>query len=213
MDDNSIAPTVPDVPGTPPPAPTSTQQTGEDYEKRFKGLQRAYDALQKKLDEATRERDDLSTARETLTQDQKQVVDRLAKLESDLNSIKAERDGLQTQLGTHEAQLKRTRLIMSEYSDLAPFEAQGLLPYAETEEAQKELFEKFRTTIQTSVDAGVKQKVQGTGPSPTSPQSPPKRSAEQIYTRLTQLAGKTDDQSRQEYKVLIAEWDKLQEKP
>jgi len=197
-------------PGPTPPAPTPPPQPPEDYEARFKGLQRTYDALQKKLDAAEDQRTKALADAEVLRQSDSQRQAALDKLQKDLDAIKAEKEAVATQLSSQAALLARKSLILTEFSDLASFEAGGLLPPATTEEEMRTVFTKFREAYQKSVGEEVARKVQMAGPAPTSNLPPAARSKEQVYARLTQLAGsRPGSKDREEYDALLGQWDEM----
>jgi hypothetical protein len=196
---------------TPTKPVTTIVQPEEDYEKRFKGLQKLFDRQQKKVAELEEERDSLLEARETLSQGDKQKQAALDKAKVDLDLLNKEKETLSLKLSSQEATAKRTNLILSEFSDLAAFEAQGLLPAAATEEEMREKFTKFRDALGKTIDKNVQDRVQGTGPGPTGPTEPPAgRTKEQIYAELTRLAGSRSPEDRKKYDELVAEWDKLE---
>lgn len=188
---------------------SSPQQ--EDYEARFKGLQKTFDRKQKELAKAQEQLDELLEASETAKQSEREKQIQLDALKKAQDEAKAELDRLTGELATQEAQNTRAKLIMSEFSDLAKFEASGLLPPAETEEEMLEKFAAFREALKSTVSANVEQKLVGTSPTDAgSTSTKPARTKEQIYTRLTQLAGARSDKDRHEYGELLAEWDKIQ---
>jgi len=192
---------------------TTTAQPGEDYEKRFKGLQKLFEKQQKKIADLEGERDSLLEARESLSQGDKQKQAELNKAKVDLDLLAREKETLTAKLGSQEAQAKRINLILSEFSDLSAFEAQGLLPAATTEEEMRTKFAAFRETLGKTVNKGVQERVQGTGPGPTGPIEPPAgHTKEWLYAELNRLAGSRNPEDRRKYDELIAEWDKLDTK-
>lgn len=193
---------VDDTPKTDPPAQPDT-----DWEGRYKGLQRTFDRTKKELDDLREKQEDLLEESETSKQTERDTKALLEKLQKDMDDKQAEFDSLTGELATHKAKGERADLIMSDFSDLASFEARGLLPQAETVEEMKEKFEAFRDALKDTVQAGVQEKVTGAGPASTGGGQTPTRSKEQIYARLQQLAGTRDAKERQEYDALLAEWD------
>lgn len=205
----STSPEATDAPEVKTPKSTPVQQE-EDYEKRFKGLQKLFEKQQKKLQELEAENTTLAEKREELDMTQKQVQAEIEKFKAELETSNKEKETLTAKLSAHEAQVQRTNIILSEFSDLAAFEAKGLLPPASTEEEMRQKFDDFRNAIKTTIDQNVQTKIQGAGPAPTAPTTPPAgRSKEQIYSELTRLAGARDEESRRKYEELVAEWDKL----
>lgn len=100
----------------------------EDWESRFKGLQPKYQVLQ----EEKKDWDDmrvtlngqLSEAETALKTATGEVKD----LETSAESAKKGSDELQSTIDEMTKSAERTKLIMSEYPDLATLEAKGLLP-------------------------------------------------------------------------------------
>lgn len=189
--------------------PSSPQQ--ENYEARFKGLQKTFDRKQKELAKVQAQLDEMLEQSETAKQSEREKQIQLDALKKAQDDAKAELDRLTGELATQEARNARANLIMSDYPDLAKFEASGLLPPAETEEEMNEKFLAFREALKSTVAANVEQKMVGTSPTDAgSTSTKPVRTKEQIYTRLTQLAGARSDKDRHEYDSLLAEWDELQ---
>lgn len=213
-------PTVTNPPAPPAPAPEPTPAPqpapapGEDYEKRYKGLQRTYDTLQAKAQKLEEEKSALLGDTELLRQNEKKYTDDLKKVQDELTALKAEKENLTTQLTSHQTLLTRSKLIMGEFSDLALFEANGLLPAATTEEEMRSLFTKFRETYTKAVGDGVQKKVAGAGPAPTGGGEPPALSKESIYAEMTRLAGsKPGTKERTRYEELLRQWDELHKQP
>jgi len=99
-------------------------------------------------------------------------------------------------------------LILSEFPELASFEAKGLLPSAENEEALRQKLTTFRDTLKTRVDADVKEtfKGAGAGGAGKGDGKDMNMNKDQLYNRLTALAGRQDQASRDEYEKLMALW-------
>jgi chromosome segregation ATPase len=193
--------------------PVPPAQPDEDYEKRFKGLQKLFEKQQKKVTDLEEERDKLLETRESSTQTEKQKQVELDKAKLDLDLLTREKETLTAKLTTHESKAQRTELILSDFSDLAAFEAQKMLPDAPTIEELRTKLTAFRAAYQASVEKTVQAKIQGAGPAPTAPTIPPAgRSKEQIYAELSRLAGSRNADDRKKYDELVEEWDKLDTK-
>lgn len=200
------APGEPEVkPSAPPAAPQ-----GENWEKRFNGLNAAYQKLQKKYEALEAEHNNLVAEKETILQDDKSKKSQLDKLQSDLQALASERESLSTEISSLQSQRERMSLIMSEFTDLAPFEAKGLLPTATTAEELRQKFDKFREALSSTVQQSLKDKAKGSGPTGGGGGGqPPTLSKEEIYARLTRLAGARTPEERTEYDELVKAWDKL----
>jgi hypothetical protein len=189
---------------TPPSSPQP-----ENWEKRYKGLQVAYDKLQKKYDALDASHNQVMVELEeerlktkTHDTDKKSLSDALAKAEAD-------KTALQGQLSSHSIERERTKLILSEFADLAGFEADGLLPTAATIEELKPKLEAFRTRVGGLATDEAKRKIAGTVPTGGGNNPPPTRSKEFVYAELNRLAGSQNPKDREKYKELIDEWDEL----
>lgn len=120
---------------------------GELYTKeRFSGLQTKYQTTQEALDELN-------------TKSQKWQSD-LSQLGELVKTKDTERESLDVELETLRRSQKRTKLILSDFPELAPFEADGLLPEAE-EEKLPEVFSAFATKLNGLKDKTTKEFVKG----------------------------------------------------
>lgn len=190
--------------------PPVTAPQGEDYEKRFKGLQKLYDTQRKELEALQLEHTTTIEGREALLQQQKQAQTQLDATKAQLTTLTTEKEALAAKVKIHETQALRSKLILSDYADLAAFEAKGLLPPAETEEEMKTKFTAFREALGTTVSQTVKEKLQGASPASTSPTTPnPARSKETVYAEMLRLAGSRKPEDRAKMEALTVEWDEL----
>lgn len=194
---------------TPPTVPPAQQD--EDYEARFKGLQRSFDKRQKDYLNLQEKHDALQEEAETSKQSDREKQAKLDALQKEADEAKAELDKTAGELATQEAKVNRANMIMSQFPELAPFEAEGLLPETGTEEEMTEKFTAFSEALNKRVQTNVERQVVGsaagdTGPPPRTPV----RDEAYIYNRLQQLAGTRDPKLRDEYIQLMAEWDEIQ---
>ena len=189
-----------------PPA----QQVDTNWEDRFKGLQRTYAKAQKKLETLEEEKDDLLEETETSKQSALEKEAKLKELQDAQDKAQADLDRLTGELTTQEAKNKRANLILADFPDLARFEADGLLPTADTDEELIEKFTKFRDTLKSSISSGVEQQIVGASPADAgSTATTPVRTKQEIYARLTALAGRRTPEQDAEYTTLMDEWDEL----
>lgn len=192
---------------------TPTQPDETNWEDRFKGLQRTFDRRQKEYTKLQEQYDAILEQVETAKQDDRAKQTELEILQKAMEESKTKLDKLTGELTAQEARSKRATLIMSQFPDLAKFEASGLLPAAETEEDLIEKLGNFREALKTTVETNVQQKIVGASPDDTgSTSTVPVLSASEIYSRLTALAGRRDQASRDEYQQLLEQWDRLQNK-
>jgi chromosome segregation ATPase len=193
------------------PAAQSKPEGGQNWESAYKGLQKKYDKLFQEHTETLGTVDELNATIEEL-----KLGVRTANTEKDQIATKhvettEKSDGLQAQLNTANQTIERQKLIMSEYQDLAPFEAKGLLPSAQTQEEMKSVFDSFRETLGSQVDTATEDKVKGVGPGQTEEQTPQPLNADQIYDRMQALAGTNDPEERREWQQLNDQWMELSE--
>lgn len=190
-------------------APPAAPQ-GENWERRFNGLNTAYQKLQKKYEALEAEHNSVLAEKEAMLQDGKGVKSQLEKLQADIQALTSEKESLSGQITSLQSQKERVSLVMSEFTDLAPFEAKGLLPPASTPEEMRQKFAEFRDALSSTVQQSVKDKAQGSGPvAGGGGGQPPILSKEQIYRELTQLAGARSPEDRARYEDLVKAWDKL----
>jgi hypothetical protein len=209
--DSETPPVEPIPEETPPLEPAGTVDSGtvqphEDWERRFKGMQTAYNKQQTQLAEQSADYEKTLGEVEELRAQAKAFEGEkegiLAQL-TELDTIKGE---LLSQINTHSLQAERSKLIMEEFMDLAQFEAKGLLPSAENVEEMKERFENFRQAFNTSVDQTMKNRMVGMSTAPSSNLPPQPRTKETVYAELTRLAGKKTAEEQARYDALMQEW-------
>jgi len=206
-----VQPETGTVPPTTAGASTpSTQQGGENWEERFKGLQRIYQKKQGEEVELRAKIDTLQASSEESKQSETALMKQLEDLKKLSEQASAELDNLNKELETQKFIGQRTHLIMSEFPELARFEAEGLLPSADTEDDMRAKFAKFRDTIKASVDSGVQERMVGVAPAGgAGGGTTPTRTKVDVYAEITRLAGRRDPESRVKYDALIKEWDAL----
>jgi hypothetical protein len=198
----------------PPITTTPPVQQDEDWEKRYKGLQKLFEKQQKSLTDLQSEHATTVEGQEAIRQAQQSAQTELLTTKASLDSLTKEKDTLSTQLTSESAKAKRATLILAEFPDLAAFEASGLLPAANTEEEMREKFTKFREVYSGSVSKTVQDKLKGSSPAPTGPVTTTTASSkETVYARLNQLAGSRKPEDRAERERLMAEWDEINKQP
>lgn len=210
---------TPDTPEDPKDVITTPDEIAPDqpddtnWEDRFKGLQRTFDKAQKKLTALQEKEETLQEEAETTKQAERDKQTALEALQKEQATTKAELDRLTGELATQEASGLRAQVIMKDFSDLAQFEVDGLLPEAETEEEMVKKFTAFRASVQKLIKANVEQQIVGTAPTDSGTTvTTPVRTKAEIYAQLQALAGNRDPDKRAEYKQLLAEWDEANEK-
>jgi hypothetical protein len=104
---------------------------GEDWEKRFKGLQPLYQSVKADFDAfkgtAETEKTQLMGKISILEGEIKTKDESIAKVQADLSASIKGQDELKGTVTTLEKKLSRQTLIMSQFPDLGSFEAKGLI--------------------------------------------------------------------------------------
>ena len=197
--------------GEPPvePPATTTPPTSEkktDWEAAYKGLQRNYDKLQKQFTELQGKYDQLTEESEGTKQSHKL-------LGTEKESIMAQNVALTKQIASlQDSETSRTlerdrySLVLTDFPDLAAFEAKGLLPTGNNVDELREKFTKFREALGKTGDDKVKDALKGAGPGDVGDQTGKKRSKDQVYDELVAAAGKKDPEGRKKYDALMEEW-------
>lgn len=206
------------TPGTPEPGADSGDtggtssgaydgKTAEQWARSYKGLQSHVNKLNDTVASLTSERDGVVSEYETA----KASI-------SDFETAKAELagqvDGLGTQLSDANASLvemtakvERQSLIMSEFPDLASFEAKGLLPTSDDPEVLRETLTSFRDAIGDRVLKGVDETLEGSSVlQDSSNQSEDDLSSDSLYAKLMELAGVPEKQAEYDriYELYLA---------
>jgi TolA-binding protein len=184
---------------------------GQDYESAYKGLQRKYDKLFNEHTQMESQIIDLNETIEGLKQQVKTANTEKDQIASKHVETSEKLQGLEAQINISQATIERQKLIMSDYQDLAPFEAKGLLPQAQTEEEMRTVFDSFRETLGNQVESKTDEKIKGVGPGKTEPAEPKPLDADQLYNRMTALAGTNDPEERREWQQLNQKWMELNE--
>lgn len=196
--------------GTPPPASgedstdykvlyaaaqAKLAQTEADWQRRHGGLQTTFQSEQKARQELQRNFDLISgdlvsqtTQYNTLLSDKETLATTLKEKESVLNEITND--------------LKRKNLIMEKFPVLAPFEAQGLLPKAETDKLE-EVLSLFSQSLSMVEESARKNYMAGAVPPAPPPKSETSRTAE-IVLKEAQSAAIQGDQPA--YQKLYTEY-------
>jgi regulator of replication initiation timing len=145
--------------------------------------------LQSKLTEANERYIGLQRTLQETKDAQKALSDSLTSTQTELQALKLEKDNLQVKVTETEAlfsekdmkideltrKTHRSDLIFKDYPELAPFEAEGLLPEVEDDVKLPEVFGKFREKLGTlQAKAKTDHVVGGTPPPPDAkPKSEP----------------------------------------
>lgn len=197
-------------PAPPEPKPAGSSQQVVDWEARYKGLQRTYDKLDKEHTALKGKYDQQQEEHETALQESRKKLNEYDEFKKTFQALENDKSSLEKELASHRAQVDRTKTIMAKFPDLAPFEAQGLLPEAPTIEELETKLENFRKAIGDSVDKSALDKLRGyTPPSASNNQPPATQSKEQVYAELTRLSGRRTPEQQARYEELLRIWDDL----
>ena len=186
----------------------TVQQDDENWQERYKGMQRAFNKKSEELDNLAEKFENLMEESETSKATEGELQKQLQDIQKQMDERQQELDQMTGQIAAQEAKQKRTNLILSEFPDLAPFEAKGLLPDV-PDDQMKDKFNEFREVFQSRVEDDVKKQVVGASAAETGGDGTHKvtRSKEQIYGELMRLAGSTNPEDRARREALVAEWD------
>jgi chromosome segregation ATPase len=197
----------------------SGSKTAAEWEAAYKGLQAAYQKLKTASDTKITS---LETQLATVQTDLEGLKQGITSKDAQLGVLQSQVEKLNQEKTTIEAEkskvvkgLNRTKLVLSDYPELASFEAQGLLPDAEDEEKLKELFGKFKDTMNARVGSDLKKEIAGTVPtgkaktsaSANTSVSGDGESEEFVYQKMLETAGRDDaafSQWQAKYDALIA---------
>lgn len=196
-----------DPPATPP---AGNAQTGTTVtEAQYKGLQATYQklhddftALQKKHQDLVTEHEDLKLAQNRSSKDGQTLKDQIAAKDIEIEQLKNE-------VKSKDGDLTRTKLIMTEFPDLAEFEGQSLLPYASDEEGLRTKLTSFKEAVGKTVKAEVDKKIKGAGAPSVGGQPPPKLDKDQLYNQMISVAGVPGQEEK--YGALYEQWLALQD--
>lgn len=178
----------------------------------YKGLQRKYNLLYAKWEKLQADYDTLEEKLAEAKLSEDSHTSEKSKLEGSVAAKDTEIAQLKTKIDKLENSKKRQDFILKEFPELAEFEAEGLLPDANTDEEMKSKFQKFKDTLGKRVTDTTKKKFEGTGAKATN-SNPKNTDAEddpdELWDRLSQLAGSTDPKDRREYDRLYEVYLKL----
>lgn len=206
--------------GGTPPAPSKVDgKTAAEWKASYVGLQQANqrmkDGLETQVSDLTSKLETANAEIETLKSGGTSKDSQLTVLQTQVAKLTEQLETLQNEKKSTETELSRSKLVMADFPELAPWEAQGLLPQGGTEEETREALKKFRETLTGQVGAGVRQTMSGATPpgsGKTSPSTPPpdgsQENADYVWDQMAKYAGR-DQAKFQEWQK---KWDELQAK-
>jgi hypothetical protein len=101
------------------------------------------------------------------------------------------------------------KLIVSEYPELAAFEAKDLLPTAATIEELKPKLDLFKETVTGKSKQQVLDTLNGASGGINNPPADTPLTKDQIYDKLQKLAGSRSPADQKEYETLQEKWQEL----
>src|SRR4030067_3582384 len=141
--------------GTPGDAPGNGDQNadpvkkpGTDWEAAYKGLQRLQQRTKKELDELQVKFDALGDDHETEKQTHKEITGKDSELQRQNVDLTSQVKSVQEQEASRTLARDPYNLILSEFSDLASFEADSLLPAGTNVDELREKFERFCKSLE-----------------------------------------------------------------
>jgi hypothetical protein len=188
-----------------PPANTPAA-TPEDWEKKYKGLQRAMNSKQVEVDGLNDKIVSLMATIEELKSGKVSTETQVTKLNGDLqtalNSLKAE----QQKVATSSTETERLKLLVKEFPTLAAFETAGLLPSANTVDEMRSKFKAFQETLSQTVGQNVQKTLQGSS-IPTGQAAPLALTEDQLFEARMKVAGVKGKEA--EFQRLTAQYDEV----
>lgn len=134
--------------------------SGCDCTKEVTKAVQSYQKLLSKRD------NDIAALKSKIEELQTQLAEANTRLK-ELGSTTKQIDELRGTLSEREKELKRLKLVVSKFPDLAEFEAAGALPSADDEEELVSKLEQFRKLINMKAEAEAKKRMQGVFPDNT----------------------------------------------
>ena len=145
----------------------SKDGNAKDWQASYKGLQTLYNKLKKSYDDLEAKYAQTVQSSEEVTLKAGDKDKMLKTLNDELASLKEQVKTLEGEKLKSDTKASRAQLIMAEYPELSEFEADGLLPRADTEEELKTAFAKFRDKLSKQALRVEKEKTKGAPPDDT----------------------------------------------
>ena len=186
------APETPTGDGTDTGQPKSQSGNAKDWQASYKGLQSIYNKLKKAHEDLEAKYAQVVQTSEEANLNAGGKDKQLEVLNTELARLKDQIKTLEGEKANSDNKANRAQLIMSEFSELSEFEADGLLPNADTPEALKEAFTKFRDKLKKQGMRTERDKSKGAPPddldkSETTPDTG--ESEEYIWDKMMTTAG------------------------
>jgi len=166
----------------------STNQ-GTDWQEAYKGLQKKLSAAQAQAELWKNERDEARTNFERVKGDLLISTGKAEDLAGKVTGFETQVADLTAKVQGTTAELERSKLIMSDYQDLAKFEAKGLLPKADSLDELKEKLTGFREALVESIDKKVDEKLDGSSFAQEEETTDDDLSDDVLRTKMMDVAG------------------------
>lgn len=174
MSDNPGNPPDPTL-GTIPPgdatgggAGASSGGKSTDWEASYKGLQTLHNKYKETSDkaiaDATRKLAELQATLEETKLNAGSKDGQMTTLTKQVTDLNTQLEALKSESATKESNLARAKLIMSEFPELAKWEAQGLIAKGKDDEESKAILTKFRETMAGQLGVDLKNLLSGATP-------------------------------------------------
>jgi chromosome segregation ATPase len=183
--------------------------TKKDWEASYKGLQTLYNKLKRSHDELEAKYAQAVQSSEEVTLKASDKDKSLKTLNDELTSLREQVKTLEGEKFKSDSKAARAQLIMAKYPELSEFEADGLLPNADTPEELETAFEKFREKLSKQSLRVEKEKTKGAPPDDTDMSDKGTGTAESedyVWDQLMKSAGSNPA----EYAKWQAKWDEIQ---
>lgn len=149
-----------------PPEPGKTT----DWEAAYKGLQKQLNTLQtssaKTISDLTQKSTDLQTQLDAANAKLLEKDGVITTKETELKKLSDDLTGEKANSGKALSDLKRAKLIMKEFPDLAPMESAEILPVATDETELRTKLTAFKEVLKTQLGLQLQQTLQGGSPPP-----------------------------------------------
>lgn len=180
-----------------PPEPLQTT-SGTNWEAAYKTLQTTHNALQQKATGLESSNTNLTGQLATHAKELQALTAKLSATELNTQTITEQMTTVSGERDTLKAKVSRLNLIMGEFPHLATFEAQGLLPQADTEDAMRESFTKFSAALKGIETGAVAKIMDGASPDSVDDKGDGKTvlpTEDEAWAEVTRLSGGNDAQA------------------
>jgi DNA repair exonuclease SbcCD ATPase subunit len=189
----------PDVVVSPPPddkgqGTPRQQQSNDDWEARYKGLQRATEekrlAAEKERNDLQQQLDDLRTQLEGASSDAKSLEGSKSELQEQVDKLNKQLAVSETEQQKLAGELSRQKVIMDDFPELQSMA--DFLPKSDDIDSFRETATQFAERLKAQTEAAVKNALRGATPTPRGAnegQVPGQSELDTAYEKVMSLAG------------------------